>query len=93
MELAKDFRVNVFTAPPNKGHSPEQITEMCLNEIMHVSKTAHPVIREQAEAHRSRMEKVILRYVKKAINSDRTTVYNALKDAGQTDLAEAIRKL
>jgi len=93
MELAKDFSVNVYTAEPNRGHSPEQMAEMCANSIMHVSKTAHPVIHEQATQFKSRMQSVILEYMKKSVNSDRTTVYNALKDAGHPDLAEAIRKL
>jgi hypothetical protein len=31
--------------------------------------------------------------MKEAIKSDRTTVYNAIKDAGQLSLAEAIRRL
>jgi len=32
-------------------------------------------------------------YMRQAIHSDRTTVYNALKDAGHPELAELIRRL
>jgi hypothetical protein len=39
------------------------------------------------------MEKIIAHYMKEAIRSDRTTVYNAIKDAGHPDLAELIRRL
>ena len=39
------------------------------------------------------MEKVIASYMKEAINSDRTTIYNAIKDAGHPELAELIRRL
>ena len=32
-------------------------------------------------------------YMRQAIQSDRTTVYNAIRDAGQPKLAEYIRKM
>ena len=32
-------------------------------------------------------------YMREAIRSDRTTVYNALKDSGNPELADAIRRL
>ena len=93
MELANDFRVNVYTGEPGRGHSPEQMAEMCVNSIMHVSATAHPAIREQAEQFKAKMQDVILQYMKKSVKSDRITVYNALKEAGHPELAEAIRTL
>jgi hypothetical protein len=36
---------------------------------------------------------VVAFYMREAIRSDRTTVYNALKDAGHLELADAIRRL
>ena len=39
------------------------------------------------------MEKVVAFYMREAIRSARTTVYNALKDAGHPKLAELIRRL
>jgi hypothetical protein len=39
------------------------------------------------------MESVVVFYMKEAIKSDRTTVYNALKEAGHIELAEMIRRL
>ena len=37
--------------------------------------------------------KVLVSYMREAIQSDRTTVYNALKDAAHPQLAELIRRL
>ena len=51
------------------------------------------MLRDQAFAYAKDIEKVIAYYMKEAINSDRTTVYNAIKDAGQLELAELIRRL
>jgi hypothetical protein len=36
---------------------------------------------------------VVAFYMREAIRSDRTTVYNALNDAGHPELADAIRRL
>ena len=54
---------------------------------------AHPAIQAQAREYRSSLEAVLAMYMKEAIKSDRTTVYNAIKEAGQPSLAELIRRL
>jgi hypothetical protein len=58
-----------------------------------VAETAPPVIRDQARAYKNSVEAIVAHYMREAIRSDRTTVYNALVDAGHPELAEAIRKL
>jgi hypothetical protein len=54
---------------------------------------APPVIREQAFAYRDKLESLLSFYMREAIKSDRTTVFNALNDAGHPELAELIRRL
>ena len=44
-------------------------------------------------AYRKSIRALLLFYMDEAIRSDRTTIYNALVEAGQKDLAEAIRRL
>jgi DNA-binding phage protein len=39
------------------------------------------------------MEKIIAIYMRQAIRSDRTTVYNAIKESGNPKLAEYIRRM
>jgi hypothetical protein len=58
-----------------------------------VGDNAAPEIRDQARAFKLHLEKVIAFYMKEAIKSDRTTVYNAIKDAGYEKLAEYIRRM
>jgi hypothetical protein len=60
---------------------------------MSVADTAPMAIREQALAFKDHIERVVAIYMREAIASDRTTVYNALKDAGRSDLAELVRRL
>jgi hypothetical protein len=76
-----------------RGFTPEEVAERCLNKIIAVSEGANPVIREQADAFKTQLRAVLVFYMKQAISSDRTTVYNALLSAGQKDLAETIRRL
>lgn len=77
----------------NRGFTPDEVSERCVEKLISVSDTAHPAIRDQAKAYKKQMEKVVAFYMREAIRSDRTTVYNAIKDAGHPELAEAIRRL
>ena len=82
----------VFTSD-NGGHTPEQMAEMALNKIMVVSDTAPPVIRDQAFAHRERLKEVLVFYMKKMAQSERTTIWALMKQQGHDDMAEIIRRL
>ena len=77
----------------NRGFTPEEVAELCVDRLMIVSNDAPPAIRDQALAHKERMKAVIAVYMKQAIQSDRTTVYNAIKDSGNPKLAEYIRRM
>tara|TARA_R100000541_G_scaffold32002_1_gene40815 strand:- start:798 stop:1088 length:291 start_codon:yes stop_codon:yes gene_type:complete len=77
----------------NRGFTPEEVAERCTDKLLHVSEQAPPVIRDQAVAYKQQMTGVIASYMKQAIQSDRTTVYNAIKDAGHLKLAEYIRNM
>jgi hypothetical protein len=85
---------NVFVeTTSHRGFTPEEVAERCLGRIVSIAESAAPEVRAQAEAFRADIRKLLVYYMKEAIKSDRTTVYNALCDAGQKDLAELIRRL
>jgi len=84
--------INVQTTQ-NRGFIPEEIAERCADKIISVSETADPVLKEQAYAFRKNVVKLVEYYLKEAVRSDRTTVYNALKDAGHLELADVIRRI
>ena len=90
--MSNDFKVEVATTN-NRGSTPEEVANRCVNKIVSVSETAHPTIRAQTIEYRNEIEKLVAVYMRQAIQSDRTTVYNAIKDAGQPTLAEYIRKM
>jgi len=92
LEMDNDFAVGVKTTS-HRGFTPEELADMCAEKIVSVSQTAHPTIRQQAEAFKEQVRHTVLHYLKQAAASDRTTVYNAIQEAGQPKLAELIRRL
>tara|TARA_R110002020_G_scaffold475336_1_gene709646 strand:- start:2571 stop:2861 length:291 start_codon:yes stop_codon:yes gene_type:complete len=84
--------VSVYTSV-DSGHSPEQIADMALNQIMQISETAPPVIRDQAVAHKDRLRKILIYYMNNMAKSERTTIWALMKKQGHDDIAEIIRRL
>ena len=84
--------VSVFTSS-NGGHLPEDVAEMALNKIMSVSENAPSFIRDQAMEHRDRLKEVLIFYMNKMAQSERTTLWALLEKQGHHDMAEIIRRL
>lgn len=85
-------KVSVITTS-GRGMTPEEVADLAMAKIINVADTAPPEIAAQANAFRERLRAVVTYYMKQAVASDRTTVYNALTDAGHPELAELIRRL
>ena len=92
LEVSNDFGIEVHTTQ-GRGFSPEEVAERCAEKIISVSDEAHPAIQAQAHAFRKRIVQLVGFYLREAVKSDRTTVYNALTDAGHPELAELIRRM
>lgn len=75
-----------------RGFTPEEIADRALAKIMYVSKDANPLIRDQAEAFKESIRGVIEFYLKQAVQSDRTTLANRLREAGHSDLVKLLEK-
>ena len=93
VDIPRDEQVVFVNTTNNRGFTPEELSEQCVQKLISVSNTAPPAIRDQARAFSKHIEKLIAYYMRQAIRSDRTTVYNALNDAGHPELAELIRRL
>ena len=84
--------VKVFTSNDG-GDSPEQIADMAMNKIIAINEKSPPPIRDQAVAYRNNIRGVILYYLKKMAQSERTTIWALLRKQGHEDMAEMIRRL
>jgi len=76
-----------------RGFTPEEISERAVGKIVSVADGAGPVAREQAETFKRRIFHVIVKACNDAIQSDRTTLANLLKQQGHDDMAEILRRL
>jgi hypothetical protein len=92
LDMPVPIKVDVV-ATSGRGMTAEEVTDLALNKLISISDTAPPELAVQAKAFKERMRMVLVHYMRQAIASDRTTVYNILKDAGHPDLAETIRGL
>ena len=93
LDLPKDSPIVGVRTTDNRGFTPNELAEQCTQKLISVSDSAHPGIRDQARAYSKHIEALVAHYMRQAIRSDRTTVYNTLRDAGHPELAELIRRL
>lgn len=84
--------INVQTTQ-NRGHTTQELSRNAVNKIINIADTADPVIKQQAEAFKERMFYVIFHTLNQAVESNKTTLYNQLKQQGHDDMAEILRKL
>ena len=81
--------VKVYTTQ-YRGHTPEELAEMAIDKIMYVGKDAHPLIRDQAEAFKVYIHKVLVEYLNKAVRCDRDTMAHRLRQAGHPELIKLL---
>ena len=73
-----------------RGFTPEEIAERALDKIVYVGSNSHPAIREQAEAFKDSIRKVLVYYMHEAIRSNNVTLVNRLMDAGHPELVSIL---
>jgi hypothetical protein len=69
-----------------RGFNPEELADQALNKIIYVGDQSHPAIRDQAQAFREHIRGVLVFYMKRAIESNNTTLANRLREAGHPEL-------
>jgi hypothetical protein len=73
-----------------RGFTPEEVAEMALEKIVYIGEGSHPVIRDQAEAFRTQIRAVLVRYMRQAVTSHNTTLANRLREAGHPELVKLL---
>jgi hypothetical protein len=83
----------VVKTTENRGLSPEELAERAVEQIVSVSDSVDPIVRQQAEAFKNRIYHVVLGIIKQAVKSDRTTLVNEFIQQGHSDVADILRRL
>ena len=77
-------------AVSGRGFTPEEVAEMALEKIVYVGESSHPVIRDQAEAFKTEIRVVLVRYMRQVVASHNTTIANRLREAGHPELIKLL---
>lgn len=81
--------VTVMTTS-GRGFTPEEIAERALDKIIYVGSQTHPVIRDQAEAFRESIRKVLVQYMHEAVRSNHVTLANKFRKAGHPEFIKLL---
>ena len=94
-KLAVDSSIGdvVVKTTEHRGLSPEELAERAVEQIVSVSDSVDPIVRQQAEAFKNRIYHVVLGIIKQAVKSDRTTLVNEFIQQGHSDVADILRRL
>lgn len=84
--------VRAFTTS-GRGLNVEELADMAMRKLIHVADTAPPDLREQANQFKENIRRLLIQYMHQAIKSDRTTLYNNLRGAGFSEVADIILKI
>ena len=77
----------------NTGLDPEYWAERCLDRVVYVAGESNSVIKQQALEFKDEIRLALIHYIKQAVRSDRTTLYNMLLKQGEKEMAELLRRL
>lgn len=76
-----------------RGLNVEELADMAMRKLVHVADTAPPDLREQANQFKAQIRLLLIAYMHQAIKSDRTTLYNQLRGAGFSEVADIVLKI
>jgi hypothetical protein len=76
-----------------RGLNVEELADMAMRKLIHVADTAAPALQDQARIFKENVRALMIAYMHQAIKSDRTTLYNKLRDAGNSEIADIILRI
>jgi hypothetical protein len=74
----------------HRGWSVEELAQRAADKIVFVGDQSHPAVREQARAFKKGIKDVVEVYLKEAVQQDRLTIANRLREAGYPELTHLL---
>lgn len=81
--------VSVVTTQ-NRGWDAEELAQRAVDKIIFVGDQSHPAVQAQARAFKVQVKHVVAFYLKEAVEQDRLTMANRLREAGHPELVHLL---
>lgn len=73
-----------------RGWSVDELAQRAADKIIYVGDQSHPAVQAQARAFKESVKHVVSFYLKEAVEQDRVTIANRLREAGYPDLVHLL---
>jgi methylmalonyl-CoA mutase cobalamin-binding subunit len=74
----------------HRGWSIEEIAQRAADKIVYVGDQSHPAIQAQARAFKESVQWVVASYLREAVEQDRATIAQRLREAGHPELVNLL---
>ena len=81
--------VSVLTTQ-NRGWDAEELAQRAVDKIIFVGDQSHPAVQAQARAFKEQVKHVVAFYLKEAVEQDRATIAQRLREAGHPELVHLL---
>ena len=81
--------VSVVTTQ-DRGWDAEELAQRAVDKIIFVGYQSHPAVQAQARAFKVQVKHVVAFYLKEAVEQDRLTMANRLREAGHPELVHLL---
>lgn len=73
-----------------RGWSVDELAQRAADKIIYVGDQSHPAVQAQARAFKESVKHVVAFYLREAVEQDRVTIANRLREAGYPDLVHLL---
>jgi hypothetical protein len=74
----------------SRGWAADELAQRAADKIIFVGDQSHPVIQAQARVFKDRVKYVVAFYLKEAVEQDRATIAQRLREAGHPELVHLL---
>jgi hypothetical protein len=74
----------------HRGWSVEELAKRAADKIIYVGDQSHPAVQAQARAFKEAVEHVVAFYLREAVEQDRATIAQRLREAGHSELVHLL---
>jgi hypothetical protein len=74
----------------DRGWSVAELAQRAADKIVYVGDQSHPAVQAQARAFKEEVKRVVAFYLQEAVQQDRATLANRLREAGHHDLTRLL---